>query len=84
MLFSVLPLIGPIDNADNPAIPDQVQDALDSSKDAPEENRFELWKSTASATIKLLLRAVKESADSFPPLKSAVGGLCFIQDNYEV
>jgi len=87
MLFSVLPLIGPADNADSPAIPDHVQDALGSSQGEPnatDENRSELWKSTASTAAKLLLRAVKESADAFPLLKSAVGGLCFILDNYEV
>jgi hypothetical protein len=42
------------------------------------------WKSTASATAKLLLRGVNESADAFGPLKSVAGGLCFILDNCEV
>jgi len=87
MLFSVLLLMGPAGNVGSPAVPDQVQDALSSGKGEPnatDENRFELWRSAASATVKLLLRAVKESADAFPPLKSAVGGLCFILDNYEV
>ena len=85
--FSVLPLIGPTDDVGNPAVPSQVQDALGSSKgesNATDGNKFELLKSTASATAKLLLRATKESADAFPPLKSVVGGLCFILDNYEV
>ena len=71
----------------NPNIQDQVQDALRSSQGEPNathENKFELWKSAASATAKLFLRAAKESADAFPPLKSVVGGLCFILDNYEV
>jgi len=87
MSFSVLPLIGTTNNTASPAIPDKVQDALVSGKGEPnttDENKFELWKSTTSATAKLLLRAAKESADAFPPLKSAVGGLCFILDNYEV
>ena len=35
-------------------------------------------KSTVSATAKLLLRGVRDSADSFVPLKSVAGGLCFI------
>jgi len=85
--FSVLPLIYHTDNAGSPTIPDKVQDALGSGQGEPiatNESRFELWKSTTSATAKLLLHAVKESADAFPPLKSAVGGLCFILDNYEV
>ena len=42
------------------------------------------WRSTASATAKLLLRGVNESADAFGPLKSVAGGLCFILDNCEV
>ena len=87
MLFSVLHLIGPTDNTGSTTIPNQVQGALSSGQveqNATDENIFELWKSTASATAKLLLHAAKESADAFPPLKSAVGGLCFILDNYEV
>ena len=42
------------------------------------------WKSTASATAKLLLRGVKDSADAFGPLKSVAGSLCFILENCEV
>ena len=42
------------------------------------------WGVAASATAKLLLRGVKDSADAFPPLKSVAGGLCFILENYEV
>ena len=41
-------------------------------------------KSLASSTAKLVLRGVKESADAFPLLKTVVGCLCFILDNYEV
>ena len=41
-------------------------------------------KSTASASAKLILRAVCNSADAFGPLKSVTGGLCFILDNCEV
>ena len=70
-----------------PACPDQVDVALGSGQgqpDATDRNTSKLWKSAASATAKLFLRATKESADAFPPLKSVVGGLCFILDNYEV
>ena len=42
------------------------------------------WKSTASATAKLLLRGVRDSADAFGPLRSVAGGLCFILENCEV
>ena len=42
------------------------------------------WKSTVSATAKLLLRGVRDTADAFGPLKSVAGGLCFILENYEV
>ena len=42
------------------------------------------WKSTTSATAKLLLRGVRDTADAFGPLKSVAGGLCFILENCEV
>ena len=73
----VLPLIGHLDNIDNSATNNHIQDATDGKT-------FEQWKSVASATAKLFLHGVKESADAFPPLKSVVGGLCFILDNCEV
>ena len=40
--------------------------------------------SVISATAKLLLRTAKESADALPALKSVLGGLCSILDNFEV
>jgi hypothetical protein len=42
------------------------------------------WKSTVSATAKLLLRGVRDSADAFGPLKSVASGLCFVLENCEV
>jgi len=48
-----------------------------------DENKSD-WKSTASASAKLLLRGVRDSADAFPPLKSVAGGLYFILNNCEV
>ena len=42
------------------------------------------WKATVSASAKLLLRGVRDSADAFGPLKSVAGGLCFILENCEV
>ena len=42
------------------------------------------WKTTTSSVAKLLLLGVRESADTFGPLKSVVGGLCFILENCEV
>ena len=50
---------------------------------ATDENRPG-WKSTASSSAKLVLRAVRDSADAFGPLKSVAGGLCFILENCEV
>ena len=50
---------------------------------AADENKSD-WRSTASASAKLLLRGVRDSADAFGPLKSVAGGLCFILDNCEV
>ena len=63
-----------------------VSDAGDESvgpRAVVDENRSDR-KSTASASTKLLLRGVRDSADAFGPLKSIAGGLCFILDNYEV
>ena len=40
--------------------------------------------STTSATAKLLLRGVRDSADAFGPLKSVASGLCFVLENCEV
>ena len=42
------------------------------------------WRATVSASAKLLLRGVRDSADAFGPLKSVAGGLCFFLENYEV
>ena len=50
---------------------------------AADENKSD-WKSTASASAKLVLRGVRDSADAFGPLKSVAGGLCFILENCEV
>ena len=50
---------------------------------AVDENRPD-WGSTASSSAKLVLRAVRDSADAFGPLKSVAGGLCFILENCEV
>ena len=49
---------------------------------AVDENRPD-WGSTGSSSA-LVLRAVRDSADAFGPLKSIVGGLCFILENCEV
>ena len=61
-------------NADNKGV---------ESSAAADENRSG-WKSTVSASAKLLLRGVRDSADAFPPLKSVAGGLCSILENSEV
>ena len=50
---------------------------------AVDENRPD-WRSTASSSAKLVLRAVRDSSDAFGPLKSVAGGLCFILENCEV
>ena len=42
------------------------------------------WKSTAKASAGLGLGLLNASADAFGPLKSAVGFLSAIVDNYEV
>ena len=79
-------LIVSIANVGSSAVPDPAQEALHSNKSEPnteDENKPD-WKSTASATAKLLLRGVRDAADAFGPLKSVAGGLCFILDNCEV
>ena len=83
---SVLLLMNPPDDV-NPIIPNRIQGALSSDQGEPnvtDEINFERWKSTVSATAKLFLQGAKEAADAFPPLKSVIGGLCFILDNFEV
>jgi hypothetical protein len=47
-------------------------------------NKKSNWQSTTSATAKLLLRGVRDSADAFGPLKSVASGLCFVLENCEV
>ena len=66
-------------DADNPIGLDRGKNQQSATDDSKEN-----WKSTVSATAKLFLCAVRDSADAFPPLKSVVGGLCFILENYEV
>ena len=78
----------PPDNLDTLTILDHVSEVVCTDEAveqgvAANENKSD-WKSALSATAKLLLRGVKESADAFPPLKSVASGLCFILDNYEV
>jgi len=85
-LIQLPPLIIPLDNPDDSAVSDQVQEVLSPNQSEPnaaDENKSN-WKSTASATAKLLLHAVRESADAFPPLKAVAGGLFFILENCEV
>ena len=77
-----------MDNAGTSATLDNMSEGVLSTKGAEpnaavNENKRD-WKSTAYETAKLLLRGVRDSADAFPPLKSAAGGLCFLLDNCEV
>ena len=84
----MLPLIAFPDNilTDDSAVPDHIQEPLSPDQSEPNttnENKFD-WKSTASASAKLLLRGVSDSADVFGPLKSVAGDLWFILENREV
>ena len=75
------------DNMGIPTVPDRVPATLHGESGEPSDAAGETksnWGSTASATAKLLLRGVRESADAFGPLKSVAGGLCFIVENFEV
>ena len=87
-LLQLLCLIVPSDNTDTSAVPDPVPEDVRPNENhepsvAADENKSSR-RSTASATAKLLLRGVNDSADAFGPLKSVAGGLCFILDNCEV
>jgi len=83
-LFQSLPLIVPSDDADTPRASVILhRDRSVGPSAAADENKSN-WKSTASATAKLLLLAVRDSADAFPPLKSVAGALCSILENTEV
>ena len=85
--FLSLPLIVSPDEVNNYLIPSHVQDVPrpdQSESNAANEGRLDQFKTTASASTKLLLRRVSESADAFGPLKSVAGGLCFILENCEV
>ena len=86
-IFKFLPLIISPDNVGNSSVHSYVQEPPHTTDGEPgvgDENKFDRWKSTVSATAKLLLHGVRESADAFGPLKSVAGGLCFILENYEV
>ena len=84
----MLPLIAPSVGTDASTVPDHGPEVLrpdesvepSAAADKSESN----WKSTVSATAKLLLRTVKEASDAFPPLKSVAGGLWAIIENFEV
>jgi len=86
--IQLLHLIVPSDNPNTSTIPDHVPEDTHPNKNAkpsaaPIEKKSN-WKSTVSATAKLLLRGVRDSADAFGPLKSVAGCLCFILENSEV
>jgi len=86
-IIPVPPLTVPPDNVDTSTNHNQVQGAPSSDKNKSNplgESGFDWWKPTASAAVKLFLRGTWGSADAFPPLKSVIGGLCFILENCEV
>ena len=77
----------PSDSADTSAVLDHVPEDVRSNESTEPNTAADKksnWWSTAPAAAKLLLRGVRDSADAFGPLKSVVGGLCFILDNCEV
>jgi hypothetical protein len=42
------------------------------------------WKSTAYSSTEVVIDAVRESSDVFPPLKSVAGGLAAVLKHYDV
>jgi len=85
-LPSIPSLIVSSTNTGTCAVPNLTQEAPHPNKSEPNiaDEKKSGWKSTASATAKLFLRGVRDSADAFGPLKSVAGGLCFILENCEV
>ena len=84
----MLDLSFPSDDVDTSIVPDDAPEIARADESLEpsvvvNENKSG-WKSRASATAKLILRGVRDSADAFAPLKSVAGGLCFILENYEV
>ena len=63
--------------------PEDIHPSENTVPSSAADERKSGWKTTASATAKLILRGVRDSADAFPPLKSVAGGLCFILENCE-
>ena len=71
-------------DADDPIDPSHGGESRGKSQqDSIGQNKKDLG-STISASAKLLLCTVRDSADAFPPLKSVAGGLCSILENFEV
>ena len=76
------------DNAGVSIVPDHAPETLRPDKGvkpiaAADDNKLD-WKSTAYGMAKFLLRGVRDTADTFGPLKTVAGGLCFILDNCDV
>ena len=80
--LTVLP--GNADTAAPDHAPEGIRLSENTESSAAANKKKPDWKSTASATAKLILRGVRDSADAFGPLKSVAGGLCFILENCEV
>ena len=77
----------PLRNIDASVVSDHAQKGLlpeENTKSDAATNKKPSWKATTFATAKLLLRGVTDSADTFGPLRSVAGGLCFILENCEV
>ena len=82
--FTLLSLTVPSEDSGDPIDPDHTQVLHNGNgQNATGKNQSDRY-STVSAAAKLLLRTVRDSADACPPLKSVVGGICSILDNYEV
>ena len=77
-----------MNNVDRTPVPDHPlkdpQPEVSAEPGAVADEKKPNWKRTVSATAKLLLRGVRDTADAFGPLKSVAGGLCFLLENYEV
>jgi len=87
MVISVLSLIVLSEDIDTSTAPDHVSEGLRPDKhvtpSVTADEKKSYCKPVASATAELL-RGMRDSANTFGPLKSIARSLCFILDNCEV
>ena len=77
-------LSGNTDTAAPDHAPEDIHPSENTEPSAVTNKKKSGWKSTASATAKLILRGVRDSSDAFGPLKYVVGCFFIILENCKV